>query len=199
MWLPLRTLLNWCHGNVCKAATARIRLWHLLLYLHFKPPVPKMKIYMNAYSSLDKSILSDYLSGCVGVFLPLAVRIKLWGPAPLCLCPDLEQVPIPGVWTQFIGSVTCGSTGPFLRRFGLQWEGGTYEREQKLDLPKGRCFLLVGPQGELFTLSKSRLIGACHLSLFINSWETLAIAMYLFPSSLRPTLPLDSLWPLLCS
>lgn len=74
MWLALRTLLNWCHGNVCKVATARIQLCHLLLYLHMKPPVPKMKIYMTAYSGLDKRLVADCLNERVRIFLPVAVR-----------------------------------------------------------------------------------------------------------------------------
>lgn len=36
-----------------------------------------MKIYMNAYSSLHESTLADDCWGHLGVFLPLAVRIKL--------------------------------------------------------------------------------------------------------------------------
>lgn len=58
--------------------------------------------------------------------------------------------------------------GPFLRRLALLGEGGTYEREQRLDLPQKRRFLLLGPQSlkrKLFSLSKPESLCASSLSL----------------------------------
>lgn len=62
--------------------------------------------------------------------------------------------------------------GPFLRRLALLGEGGTYEREQRLDLLQKRRFLLLSPQSlerKLFSLSKPESLCASSLSPLTHS------------------------------